>query len=50
MIYLLWHTVDPENHPLVGGADFDRSGEVTEADVIYLLWHTVDPETYPLKN
>lgn len=50
VIYLLWHTVDPENHPLVGGADFDRSGEVTEADVIYLLWHTVDPETYPLKN
>ena len=48
VIYLLWNTVDPKNHPLNGWADFTDDGVVTEADVIYLLWHTVSPETYPL--
>ena len=50
VIYLLWNTVDPQNHPLNGWADFTDDGVVTEADVIYLLWHTVDPDTHPLRG
>ena len=50
VIWLLWHTVFPEDYPLTGSGDFNGDGSVTDADVIYLLWHTVFPEDYPLNN
>ena len=51
MIYLLWHTVQPEQYPLNGKrADFNGDGFVTEEDVIYLLWYTVDPDRHPLEK
>ena len=51
VIYLLWHTVFPEDYP-VGDkfVDFNNDSLVTDADVIWLLWHTVFPEDYPLEN
>ena len=48
VIYLLWHTVFPQDYPIDGWADFTGDGKVTDADVIYLLWHTVFPQDYPL--
>ena len=48
VIYLLWHTVFPEEYPLDDWADFNDNGIVTDADVIYLLWHTAFPVDYPL--
>jgi len=48
VIYLLWHTVFPEEYPLDAWADFNDNGIVTDTDVIYLLWHTVFPVDYPL--
>lgn len=48
VIWLLWHTVSPEEFPLNGNGDFDGDGYITEADVIWLLWHTVSPEEFPL--
>ena len=49
VIWLLWHTVFPEDYPLNQSGDIDGDGYVTDADVIYLLWHTVFPEDYPLE-
>ena len=48
VIYLLWHTVFPEDYPIEIEADFTGDDLITDADVIYLLWHTVFPEDYPL--
>ena len=48
VIWLLWHTVFPEDYPLNQSGDFTGDDLVTDADVIYLLWYTVFPEDYPL--
>lgn len=48
VIYLLWHTVFPEDHPVSDNADFNGDGVVDNQDVICLLWHIVFPEDYPL--
>ena len=46
--YLLWHTLFPEQYPIVGDADFNGDGTINNKDVEYLLWHTLFPEDYPL--
>ena len=46
--YLLWHTLFPEQYPIVGDADFNGDGTINNKDVGYLLWHTLFPESYPL--
>lgn len=48
VIYLLWHTLFPENYPIDQRADFNADGFVDNSDVIYLLWHSLFPESYPI--
>ena len=48
VIYLLWHTLFPEDYLVESNADFTNDGVVTNEDVIRLLWHTLFPEDYPL--
>ena len=47
-IYLLRHTLFPEQFAVSGNADCNGDGEVTDADAIYLLRHTLFPEQFPL--
>ena len=47
-IYLLRHTLFPENYPLNSSGDANGDGQITDADAIYLLRHTLFPESYPL--
>jgi len=46
-IYLLYHTLLPDQYPLVGG-DFDHDGDTDGDDAIYLLYYTLLPDQYPL--
>lgn len=48
VIYLLWHTLFPDNYPMQTDADFNGDGWINNKDVEYLLWHTLFPESYPL--
>lgn len=47
-IYLLYHTIFPEDYLVNQPADFDKDGAISDADAIYLLYHTIFPEDYPL--
>ena len=47
-VYLLRHTLFPENYPLNGNGDVNNDGVVTDADAVYLLRHTLFPVNYPL--
>ena len=46
--YLLWHTLFPEDFPIVISGDLDGNGFVNDDDVAYLLWHTLFPDDFPL--
>lgn len=46
--YLLWHTLFPNDYPIIIHADYDRNGTVDNRDVEYLLWHTLFPNDYPV--
>ena len=46
--YLLWHTLYPEDFPIIVQADFNNDNSIDNQDVEYLLWHTLFPEDYPL--
>ena len=48
VVLLLWHTLFPENNPIIGNGDVTGNGKVNNEDVVYLLWHTLFPESYPL--
>ncbi len=51
-IYLLYHSLLPEEYPVSDICDPDFNGDATvdSDDAIYLLYHTLLPEEYPLKN
>lgn len=49
VIYLLWHTLFPEQFPVTMEADLNKDGKVTNEDVITLLWYSLFPEQFPLK-
>lgn len=50
VIYLLWHTLMPNDYPVNQNVDYDGNSNVDDEDVIYLLWHTLMPDDYPLKS
>ena len=47
-VYLLYHSLLPEQYPVAGQCDYDGNGEVNSDDAILLLYHTMLPEQYPL--
>lgn len=47
-VYLLRHTLFPEDCPLSGDGDINADGVISDADAVYLLRHTLFPEDYPL--
>jgi len=47
-IYLLYHTLLPEEYPLLQNADYSGDAVITEQDAQYLLYHTLLPAMYPL--
>lgn len=47
-IYVLYHSMYPEQYPANQDADFDEDGNVDREDAIYLLYHSMYPEQYPL--
>ena len=47
-IYLLFHTLLPEQYPVNQKCDFDGDGDLDSDDAIYLLYHTLLLEKYPL--
>ncbi len=47
-IYLLFHTLLPEEYPVNQKCDFDGDGDLGSDDAIYLLYHTLLLEKYPL--
>lgn len=48
-IYLLRHTLFPQQYPVFQTGDINLDGITSDADAIYLLRHTLFPESYPLK-
>lgn len=48
VVFLLWHTLFPEENPISGNADFTGNGAVNNDDVVKLLWYTLFPEDNPL--
>lgn len=47
-IYLLYHSLYPDQYPVDQAVDFDQNGVVDREDAIYLLYHSLYPEQYPL--
>ena len=47
-IYLLRHTMLPNDYPINQNGDMNGDGVVNSDDAIYLLRHSLMPETYPL--
>jgi hypothetical protein len=47
-IYLLYHTFNEDDYPIVQIADYDSDGLVTSDDAIYLLYHTFNEDDYPI--
>jgi len=47
-IYLLFHTLLPEEYAVNQKCDFDGDGDLDSDDAIYLLYHTLLLEKYPL--
>lgn len=47
-IYLLMHTIFPEDYPLNQDGDFNGDSMVDSDDAIYLLMYTIFPEDYPI--
>lgn len=47
-VYLLRHTLFPEDYPISQDGDVNCDGTVTDADAVYLLRHTLFPGDYPL--
>ncbi|MBQ9859401.1 MAG: chitobiase/beta-hexosaminidase C-terminal domain-containing protein [Clostridia bacterium] len=47
-IYLLYHTLLPEQYPVSGDCDYTGDGVVDSEDAIYLLYYTMLPELYPI--
>ena len=49
-IYLLYHTLLPEQYPIADAAacDFNGDGTVDSNDAIYLLYHCMLPDIYPI--
>lgn len=48
VVRLLWHTLFPENTPIMGSGDLNGDEIITNDDVIKLLWHCLFPEENPL--
>ena len=47
-VYLLYHTMLPEQYPIEQNGDIDGSGTVDGQDAVYLLYHILLPTFYPL--
>lgn len=47
-VYLLYHTLLPDTHPINQPADFNGDENVTSDDAVYLLYYTLLPDTHPL--
>ena len=47
-LYLLRHTLFPENYPIAANGDVNNDGYLTDADALYLLRYSLFPTEYPL--
>ncbi|MBQ9859614.1 MAG: hypothetical protein IJO76_02930 [Clostridia bacterium] len=47
-VYLLYHTMLPNQYPMAQNADYNGDGVVDSGDAVYLLYHSLLPDLYPL--